>query len=89
MILCGYATKEFDYKGAKCLKTRCYFMRPIKQGGKGHAPVLTAELPLNFDVNNLEIGADYVVESYDYECTNNDTGELFKIKKISNLVIFN
>ena len=85
MKLLGYRTRIAQVNGKDCLNCRCFFAKDLGKDGEGVYPCLTADLPLNFDISYLRVGADYIVESFDYTYTKQSTGEIFTFKKISDI----
>ena len=86
MVLLGLKKNEFESNGRKIIRWRGYFARKITDGGTGLVPTYMADFNSDIDVNRLKCGSDYVVETYDYERTNKETGQVYTFKNVSAIV---
>lgn len=86
MILLGLkVTKTHDDKSGKdFVRNRGYFGRKLdSKDGRGIVPSYSADFNSDIDVSALKIGSDYIVETYDYQRTNKETGEIYNFKNVS------
>ena len=80
MIFLGVriTTNIDDKSGKEYTRKRGYFGRSIDiEDGRGVIPTYFADFNQSIDVDSLELGRDYCVETYDVHRTNKDTGEIY------------
>lgn len=88
MYLLGYKTKQFKRKdGTEATSTKCFLGSLINKDGKGYYPSISADLPVDYDTESLQIGVDYIVELYDHKYIDTTTGQQYTFKKITRMVL--
>lgn len=88
MILLGVQKRDFESNGRKVTRWRGYFARKLSssEGGQGMCPAFSADFNSDIDVSRLKVGSDYVVETYDYQRVNKETGQIYSFKNVSAIV---
>lgn len=88
MVLLGLQKREYESNGRKVVKWRGYFARRLSssEGGQGMCPSFSADFNSDIDISRLKVGVDYVVETYEYQRVNRDTGQSFTFRNVSAIV---
>ena len=88
MVLLGLQKRDFESNGRTVTRWRGYFARKLSssEGGQGMCPSFTADFNSDIDVSRLKVGTDYVVETYEYQRVNRETGQTFTVRNVSAIV---
>lgn len=88
MVLLGLLKRDYESNGRKIERWRGYFARRLtsSDGGQGLCPSFYADFNRDIDVSRLKVGSDYVVETYEYQRVNGETGQVFTFRNVSAIV---
>ena len=88
MVLLGLQKRDFESNGRKVTRWRGYFARRLSssEDGQGLCPSFSADFNSDIDVSRLKVGSDYVVETYEYQRVNRETGQAFVFRNVSAIV---